>query len=227
MAERYVEVVELVQPEGPYLLGGWSMGGVVAYEMARQLRAAGEDVNLLTMIDSHNPAPGGAEPGTSADDERGLLLTLASELGISARGLSPSETEVLGGVGPDELLATILRLGKEQNRLPADFDLRELRQRYAVTVKNSTALRAYRPAPLDVEVQLIRAEENGSTDPTLGWGTLAAGVSVTEQSGDHFSLMRRPHVSALSEALGALIRAHSGGPVPDNYEKTPAGGGGK
>jgi amino acid adenylation domain-containing protein len=225
MAERYIEAVGLVQPGGPYLLGGWSMGGVVAYEMARQLRAAREDVGLLMMIDSHNPTPDGAEPGTSADDERGLLRTLASELGITAQGLSLSELETLGGMGPDELLATILRLGKEQNRLPADFDLRELRQRYAVTLKNSTALRDYRPAPLDVEVQLIRAEENGNTDPTLGWGPLAAGVSVTKQSGDHFSMMRRPHVSALSEALDALIRAHAGG--PDDYERTPDSGVGK
>jgi amino acid adenylation domain-containing protein/FkbM family methyltransferase len=214
MAERYIEAVELVQPGGPYLLGGWSMGGVVAYEMARQLRVAGEGVDLLMMIDSHNPIANGAEPesGTSADDERELLRTLASELGITGEGLSLSEMEALGGMEPDELLATILRLGKEQNRLPADFDLRELRQRYAVTLKNSTALRAYRPAPLDVEVQLIRAEENRNTDPTLGWGPLAAGLSVTKQSGDHFSMMRRPHVSALSEALGALIRARAGGP---------------
>jgi amino acid adenylation domain-containing protein len=225
MAERYIEAVELAQPAGPYLLGGWSMGGVVAYEMARQLRATGEDVGLLLMIDSHNPTPHGAVPGAPADDERGLLRTLASELGITAEGLSLSEMEALGGMGPDELLATILRLGKEQNRLPADFDLRELRQRYAVTSKNSTALRAYRPAPLDVDVQLIRAGENGNADPTLGWGTLAAGVSVTKQGGDHFSMMRRPHVSALSEALGALIRAHAGG--PEDYEKTPDGGVGK
>jgi thioesterase domain-containing protein/acyl carrier protein len=227
MAGRYIEAVGLVQPGGPYLLGGWSMGGVVAYEMARQLRAAGEDVGLLLMIDSHNPVPDGSEPGTTADDERGLLRTLASELGITARGLSPSEMEALGVMEPDELLANILRMGKEQNRLPADFDLRELRQRYAVTAKNSTALRAYRPAPLDVEVQLIRAEENGNADPTLGWGPLAAGVSVTKQGGDHFSMMRRPHVLALSEALGALIRAHAGGPEPDGHERTPDGGVGK
>jgi thioesterase domain-containing protein/acyl carrier protein len=227
MAERYVEAVGRVQPGGPYLLGGWSMGGVVAYEMARQLRAAGEDVGLLLMMDSHNPAPDGAEPGAPDDDERGLLRTLASELGITAEGLSPSETEALGGMGPDELLATILRLGKEQNRLPADFDLHELRQRHAVTLRNSTALRAYRPAPLDVEVRLIRAEENGNTDPTLGWGPLAAGVSVTKQGGDHFSMMRRPHVSALSGALGALVRAHAAGPGPDDYKETPDSGVGK
>ncbi|HLM58373.1 MAG TPA: amino acid adenylation domain-containing protein, partial [Pyrinomonadaceae bacterium] len=225
MAGRYVEAVGMVQPGGPYLLGGWSMGGVVAFEMARQLKAEGEDVELLLMIDSHNPARDGAGPGTPAADERGLLRTLASELGITAQGLSPSEVEALDAMGPDELLATILRLGKEQNRLPADFDLRELRRRYAVTVKNITALRAYRPAPLDVEVQLIRAEENANTDPTLGWGPLAAGVSVTKQGGDHFSMMRRPHVSALSEALGALIRAHAGG--PDGHEMTPDSGVGK
>ena len=67
----------------------------------------------------------------------------------------------------------------------------------------------------------LHAEENGNANPTLGWEPLVAGVSVTTQSGDHFSMMRRPHVSALSEAVGALIRAHAGGPEFDDYEEAP------
>jgi thioesterase domain-containing protein len=146
-------------------------------------------------------------------------------LGITADGLSLSEMEAVGGMGPDELLATILRLGKEQKRLPAEFDLRDLRQTYDVTLKNSTAVRAYRPAPLDVEVQLVRAEENGNADLTLGWGSLAARVSVTKQSGDHFSMMRRPHVSTLAEAVSALIRTRAG--AQDDYKQTHGNGVGK
>jgi len=51
MAASYVAALRTVQPEGPYALGGWSMGGVVAYEAARQLRAAGQDVDALVLID--------------------------------------------------------------------------------------------------------------------------------------------------------------------------------
>nr|WP_304984929.1 non-ribosomal peptide synthetase [Corallococcus sp. CA047B] len=54
MAALYVDALRAVQPRGPYRLGGWSMGGVVAYEMARQLQARGEAVELLALID---PSP--------------------------------------------------------------------------------------------------------------------------------------------------------------------------
>src|SRR5215218_3483828 len=52
MAADYLAALRAVQPEGPYRLGGWSMGGVVAFEMARRLEAAGEAVELLAVIDS-------------------------------------------------------------------------------------------------------------------------------------------------------------------------------
>ena len=57
MATYYIEALRTVQPEGPYLLGGWSMGGVVAFEMAQQLHAQGHGVALLALLDSRIPAP--------------------------------------------------------------------------------------------------------------------------------------------------------------------------
>jgi thioesterase domain-containing protein len=69
------------------------------------------------------------------------------------------------------------------------------------------ALRAYRPKPLDIEIQLIRAEGNVNADWDLGWSSIAAKVSVTNQSGDHLSMMHRPHLSALSKTVSALLQA--------------------
>ena len=57
MATRYVEALREVQPEGPYHLGGWSMGGIVAFEMALQLKAQGHQIATLAIIDAHAPAP--------------------------------------------------------------------------------------------------------------------------------------------------------------------------
>jgi len=51
-----MEVMRSVQPEGPYLLGGWCNGGLIAYEMARQLRAQGQTVDLLVLMDADAPA---------------------------------------------------------------------------------------------------------------------------------------------------------------------------
>ena len=52
MAARYLAIVREVQPEGPYRIAGWSMGGVVAFELARQLEAQGETTEILAMIDA-------------------------------------------------------------------------------------------------------------------------------------------------------------------------------
>jgi thioesterase domain-containing protein len=55
MAERYIEALREVQPEGPYRIGGWSFGAIVAYEMAQQLRKEKEDVALLALFDYPPP----------------------------------------------------------------------------------------------------------------------------------------------------------------------------
>src|SRR5205085_7075663 len=51
MAAHYISAMQEVQPEAPYLLGGWSMGAIVAYEMARQLMEKGREIALLALID--------------------------------------------------------------------------------------------------------------------------------------------------------------------------------
>ncbi|MCC6798136.1 MAG: amino acid adenylation domain-containing protein [Candidatus Hydrogenedentes bacterium] len=57
-ARIYVEAIRQVRPHGPYMLGGHSSGGNIAFEMAQQLRAQGEEVKLLVMLDSMSPIPG-------------------------------------------------------------------------------------------------------------------------------------------------------------------------
>jgi amino acid adenylation domain-containing protein len=210
MARRYIKAVRATQAEGPYVLGGWSMGGVVAYEMAQQLNLYNEGVDLLIMFDSFCPNIGARDlPGNlSPEDERMFLHMMASELGIADRGLSELEKDSLDKMTLEELFPLVLRLGREQNRLPLHFGLQELGQRYAVMLKNSAALRAYRASPLDVEIQLIRADGNTNPDWSLGWSSVAESVSVTPQSGDHFSMMRRPHVSTLTQTVSTLMQRH-------------------
>jgi thioesterase domain-containing protein len=205
MAERYVEVVRRVQPDESYLLGGWSMGGVVAYEMARQLKAASCNVDLLLMIDSYcpNSIPEFAQAMTPAD-EKLILQTLAAELGITDECMSPAERTGLDEMPLDTLMALFVRLGREQNLLPAGFDLGE---RFERVLKNSRAGRSYRASPSDVEIQLIRAKENKHPDWSVGWASLVKRVTMRELAGNHFSLLRQPHVVAVAQVLSNLIPA--------------------
>ena len=56
MAARYVAAILEVQPSGPYHVGGWSLGGIVAFEMAQQLRALGHEIATLALIDAEAPS---------------------------------------------------------------------------------------------------------------------------------------------------------------------------
>jgi thioesterase domain-containing protein len=94
MAAEYVRAIRTVQPEGPYRLGGWSFGGAVAFEMARQLRAAGARVDLLALLDSWAPSFSAATEMTEAE----VRDLVARDLGPVARGIAPRQLESVLGV---------------------------------------------------------------------------------------------------------------------------------
>ncbi|MEU6239386.1 thioesterase domain-containing protein, partial [Kitasatospora sp. NPDC047058] len=75
LAERYVRQIRAVQPDGPYHLAGWSFGGLVAQAVGTRLRAAGEAVDLLALLDAH-PLTGGAPGSEDPDGLRALLESL-------------------------------------------------------------------------------------------------------------------------------------------------------
>ncbi len=113
MAGRYAAAVREVQPEGPYRLAGWSMGGVVAYEMARQLQALGEKVEVLALIDSISPTRWAGEPEPG---ETGMVALFASDL-ARLQGLAIPDVD-LSGVDADGVLALLLDLGRRAGLLP-------------------------------------------------------------------------------------------------------------
>ena len=80
MAAAYISAMQAVQPRGPYLLGGWSLGGVVAFETARQLSSQGHEAGLLALIDSW--AQSYFDRGEPADlDDIAVIASFAADLG--------------------------------------------------------------------------------------------------------------------------------------------------
>ena len=201
LAQAYCEIVQSLFDPPRWCLGGWSMGGSVAFEMARQLREAGAAVDALLLFDSYHPALIVQAAGAAADD-RGLLATMAAELGIR---YEPAQARLaaLAGTG---LLDLFVRLGQEQGRLPADFSTAELAQRLQRMRRNSAALRDYRPGRYDGEIHLLRAAENPHAQRLLGWDQVAARVRLSEQGGNHSSMFRRPHVAGLASTVDRLLR---------------------
>jgi amino acid adenylation domain-containing protein len=205
MASSYLEAIRSVQPEGPYLLGGWSMGGLIAYEMAQQLTAQGQTVALLTLIDTYAPA---IQPSHSLSDDD-LIAAFAYDLGLPIEQPALS-TERYASMEHDQRYVAILSAAQDNGLLPAHFTPADIRRLFDVFRNNLSAMDMYQPQPYPGALTLLRADEAlypNVLDPTLGWGALACdGVEVHCVPGTHYTLMSTPNVQRLAAQLEASLQ---------------------
>ena len=213
MAAHYVSEIRRVQPAGPYRLGGWSFGGLAAFEMARQLAEAGEQVAFLAVLDT---APGlpAAEAGSpdepAQEDDTPWLLTIAEYV----RGLRGADLKVTAGelapLAPEERLRAFVDRLRAAGVLHADEDgLSQLRRLLGVFKAAVRAFRVYRPQPYPGPLSLFRAagaEFDPGLGDDLGWGRFTPRpVDVHELPGDHITLMAEPNVAVLARRLRACL----------------------
>jgi thioesterase domain-containing protein len=186
MAARYVAALRRRQPSGPYLLGGWSLGAIVAFVMARQLRNLGEEVDLLAILDSHAPLAPGEDAGEASRDldDESLLARWARELGGD-------------GVADKEV---VLRRLKELRLLPAGAGPDDLRRGLRVYRAHRRAVLAYRVSETyPGRIALFRA---AASSGDLGWGRVSAQpVEVRDVPGGHYEVLSEPQVQGLAKDL--------------------------
>jgi thioesterase domain-containing protein len=193
MAAHYLERLREVQARGPYRIGGASMGGMVAFELARRLRRAGDEVDLLVLMDT----PGGDQmpPRPEQDWE----ITAAVFLGRAALG-----REELEGLGAEEQLRYALDKA-EREAGGAGFGLDEARRLAAVLRSNIDALFAYRPEPYDGRMLYFRAREKRPGEPPrpeAAWIELARdGAEIHLVPGNHATMHEPPNVEVMAARL--------------------------
>jgi thioesterase domain-containing protein len=190
MASAYLEAVRTVQPAGPVSLAGWSFGGVVAYEMARQLGPSG--VRALILIDPPIPGSRGTVARASG---RALRRSFARELGLAV----PAR----GADGLDELL----RRAVEAGTVPAALTLDELARLYGIFERHVRALVAYRPQPAPCEAVWIEPTEGNRVARRTYWQAQAGAGCAVAVPGDHFTMVRAPHVTTLAAVVGQQLEA--------------------
>jgi amino acid adenylation domain-containing protein len=173
MAARYVAEIRGIQPQGPYLLGGWCGGGLLAFEMARQLALAGQEVARVVLLDTSIPE----SPAVTEPDQAALVRMFLAELKAGRGDFSGASEEE----APDPAL------------IPA----------FRVFCNNFLAMSRYRPAARVANMILFRASEMlrpGSQD--LGCGRLAKGnLEIQGVPGDHYSMLKVPNAAILAERL--------------------------
>jgi amino acid adenylation domain-containing protein len=188
MATEYLRAIRGVQPRGPYLLGGWSFGAAVAYEMACQLRDQGEEIALLAAIDAGIVYLFGVLAAVFPNDEMGLL------------GLQ--------GLPSDEQVAMFAERTSVAQLIPPGASPNQGRRIYDVFVSNTNAMMDFRPRPYDGKLTLFRAEEKfvkSRRGPAAEWRELCRQVDEHIVPGNHLTCIQPPHVRSLAESLRRLL----------------------
>lgn len=207
MAAYYIEAIRTFQPESPYFLGGWSMGGIVAFEMARQLQEQGQEVNLLALIDIEI-ASSNSDAQLTKEDDVNFLASFAQDLGLSFESLNLSR-DILLSLKIDEQLTYLLSEAKMAELLPPDVGFSQIHRLFHVFKTHAHAIQKYQPRIYPGRVTLFQAREQleeNLQDSTMGWNNLALeGVDVNPIPGNHYTSLRKPNVQVLAEKLKACI----------------------
>jgi thioesterase domain-containing protein/acyl carrier protein len=206
LAARYVQAVQTIQPEGPYYLGGASFGGLVAFEMAQQLYAQGQQVALLVLFDT--PAPGASTPKTwprrwlghlsnwrrfgqpylqrKSRDLRKKLRRwsrLLAQRWLNGSAPSPPPAAPIAHGAEVRLLFNAGAARYEVKPYPGPITL------FALGHRDGMSDSLFDPALDEI-------------DPQLGWGRVAlGGLEVHELSGEHMTILKEPHVQTLGQTL--------------------------
>ncbi len=169
IAAHFIRELKQAKPKGPYLLTGFSFGGIVAFEMAQQLAAAGDEVPLLALIDTYSPA------------------LHAAAIKSDKRFYTPLKNAIYRWI--------VRRALRNGGTVPARF-----RNFHIIDTYDSSVL-GYKPKPWMGKIIVLKAE--GSWGPKeMGWSTLAkGGLEVKVLPGDHYSIIKEPHVKELAHAL--------------------------
>jgi thioesterase domain-containing protein len=198
IAARYIDAVRAVRPDGPYLLGGWSTGGVVVFEMARQLQANGAQVAVVALLDSVAPGAGTVVQGAA------LITGFFLNIGVPIDLLEPPPEQILHA-GTKEQLDWVLDQAQSAQLLPPDMSIMHLRHLFDLYQSDINAVETYRPAASPVSLLLLCAADEGDGELEnleTGWSRLSTkNLEVHTVPGDHLTMMRPPHVSTLAEIL--------------------------
>jgi acyl transferase domain-containing protein/thioesterase domain-containing protein len=204
LASTYLRDIENFLPDGPYLLGGSSFGGLIALEMSQQLHTRGKAPRLLLLFDTHAP---GSIQGVAVGDQvfqhwwnlrRYGLKYLLSRVG--------HKTEYWGAKLLECVMITACS-GYKLIGLPLSTGLRN----FEVEQIHKTVMQRYQVQPYTGKLTLFRALDVHATvgsrhDPGLGWQKFArGGLEIHNVPGEHQSMFREPNAKILAEKLKTIL----------------------
>jgi acetoacetyl-CoA synthetase len=203
MAHFYLGALKELQPQGPYILIGYSFGGLVALEMAQRLSEDGKEIGLLVLIDTY------PHPRYMSARQRLRLGLQRSRRRLSKMRSIPLDESIpyfLDGV------KRRLRISAAHHNTPLEGSRLSLAHTtLQVQAKAYLALASYRPRPYSGKIKFVKNEGDWffPVDPMPVWADLAPDFEVATVPGNH-----RDMITTQSESLAALLTRYLEGALP-------------
>jgi aspartate racemase len=202
MAGDYIKEILAYQPEGPYFLAGFSFGGFVAYEMARQLSAQGYEVGLLTILDTQ----AASAPRFMSSLSTGKLIAyrtkrLLRKFDYHIQNISKLPLQEIPGYLQRKRVRP-----SAQEAIMGDVDEEDVPEHMLSVIQaNIATLQKYVPGDYRGEVVLIKSRNHGLGE-YYGWNELVnGGVEVHYVPGTHRGILQDPNVELVADKLRNYI----------------------
>jgi aspartate racemase len=196
-----------IQPEGPYLLAGVSLGGIVAFEIAHQLTAQGQTVSFLALLDTWLMGATHATPITSQIAGHWRQFSQQGVSYILEKLYARIAAKLYGMKAwwQDTSYKLNIAFCRVFNR-PLSEDCQD----FIYQMQNHAFAVGYVPKAYTGHATLFKSTDAKGTvgiyvDPTLGWRQLVENLSIYTMSGTHLGMLEEPHVRVLGEQLHACI----------------------
>jgi thioesterase domain-containing protein len=219
MAAAYLKAIRQVQVSGPYMIAGWSLGGMIAYEIAHQLLTAGEAVRFVGMVDTgSSPFLRAQRRAEHTFEEQAFEFDECKALMHWIVDLHPDVSDARQHPAYGELVAwmenkdvdAMIAVCQRESLLPAHLDIAMVRRMLAVYRTSANAADEYEAPPAKVTVTYFAADRNEGEDPTLGWRDLLGDrLEVTTIGGSHLSIVKSPHIEKLAREISRRIKSRS------------------
>jgi thioesterase domain-containing protein len=196
LAADHVTAIRGVQPQGPYHLLGWSVGGIIALEVARQFELQGHAVRHVILLDSYTPAMLGMSVAHMGDTMRAFTSDLAESAGLDPSIVLPADLPT-----QPEALLEIVALRHALAGLTA-ARLKQIYRNFAAVL---SAFHSHHPQSVDCPVTLYRATE-GKEHHRHGLQEFMAGLQTQDVVGRHGTILLLPNVVVLAQKIDAQLR---------------------
>ncbi|AMO93273.1 D-alanine--poly(phosphoribitol) ligase, subunit 1 [Collimonas fungivorans] len=213
LSKSYVDEILSVQPEGPYFLCGYSAGGVIAFEMARQLALRGKEIGLLAMVDTTTENRI-VYPAFYDDEEKKDWYDFFGILGRElVRAVAPTHDAPFWSMPDSERIAMVFQVSMASGMAPSNIDIEDLRYLFTVSRAMLRIFRGYLPGEYvgDIDFFLqLSTEDNGSAgeiEDNLGfWRSRIEGeLRITRVNGNHQTMMMPPNVNVIAKVVSEAI----------------------